>query len=232
MPRPFSLPAACLAVCLMGATAGRCPAALIVGDPSASSSNTGSNYSVDLEVATVSANKASLTFVVSNLTPASVGGYLTAFVFNNPGAITSASLVSSSLPGMTDFYFTNNQVNAQPFGGFDFGVGLTTANQNNVFEGGGAPSNGLGIGGVATFVLSVGGTGVGSLTTSDFVNALSTGGEFFAVRFRGLNGNLSDKVPGTLGTSVGPGAVPEPASVALMGLGLVGVAVVARRRAG
>lgn len=229
MPRITFPAAAWLAVCLMGATVSRCPAALIVGDPSASASRTGSNYSIDFEVSTVSANKASLTFVVSNLTPAAVGGYLTAFVFNNPGAITSASLVSSSLSGMTDFYFTNNQVNAQPLGGFDFAVGLTTANQNNVFEGGGPPSNGLAVGGIATFVLSVGGTGVGSLTTSDFVNVLSTGGEFFAVRFRGLNGNLSDKVPGIL---VSPGAVPEPASAALMGLGLAVVAVAARRRAG
>jgi len=198
-------------------------AALIVGDPSQSAEGSGATYSVDLQVSSVNADTADLSFTVTNASPAGLGGSLMGFVFNNPGAITGASLLGAGVATMDSFVFNNNNdpVNAMPLGAFDFLVGTSTN-----FQGGGSPSNGLAQGHTAEFVVRVTGTGVGGLTADDFLGAKNGDGWFFAARFQGLSSPFSsDKVPGVAGA-----VVPEPGSVALMGLGLAGVAGQVRRR--
>ncbi len=156
--------------------------------------------------------------LLNNTSPALNGGFITAFVFNVPaGAGVTSSLLASSdgdfdLLGETDF---SDNVNGAPFGQFDTG-----ASTGNSFEGGGNPSVGIAVGGMATFSFTLSGTGLGSLTAADFLSTLSVppgaggGLEDFVVRFRGFDDGGSDKV-----SNAGDTPVPEPATALLLSLG-------------
>jgi hypothetical protein len=153
-------------------------------------------------------------------------GFITAFLYNIPGTadVTGATLTSSDgdfvLLGDDDSF--DNGESGSPFGQFD--IGATTGSS---FEGGGNPALGIPQGGSATFTFTLTGTGLGSLTSADFLSTLSvppgagSGTEDFVVRFRGFPDNGSDKVPN--------GPVPEPGTLSLIGLGIASLA--ARRRA-
>jgi len=167
---------------------------------------------------------ASLAISVTNTSPAANGGFITAFVFNNPSdLISSVTLFSTSdadfgVIGGPDF---DDSVNGAPFGQFDIGTSTSDA-----FEGGGSPSAGIGVGGTLSIVLSLVGSSLDTLTSSSFFLALSEGTgagegyESFVVRFRGFEDDGSDKVPGT---PDGNGTeVPEPASIVLLGAALLG----------
>jgi len=146
-----------------------------------------------------SSSSATLEIVLNNTTQLSVGGYLTAFVFNNPDhKITDAALSSSN----TNFKVLgdpsyNGGISAPPFGNFD--LGASTSGQ---FLGGGSPNGGIPAGGSATFTFSLTGSGLDALTTASFLAALSSpesqdlAPAFFVARFRGFPNGGSDKVPG------------------------------------
>jgi len=174
-----------------------------------------------------SSSSATLDIVLNNTTQLSVGGYLTAFVFNNPDhKITGATLSSSN----TNFKALgspsyNGGISAAPFGNFDLG-----ASTGGKFLGGGSPNGGIPAGGSATFTFSLTGSGLDALTTASFLAALSSpegqdlAPAFFVARFRGFKNGGSDKVPGQ-GSGGGGGiggieSAPEPGTMTLAAIGI------------
>lgn len=189
------------------------------------------SYTGSLTYQSSDAQNAILTIVLENTSPAVNGGYLTAFVFNNPGdKIATASLAGPanfSLLGGPGF---NNGVNGAPYGQFDFG-----ASTGGSFEGGGPPSKGLGVGQSGTFIFTLTGTGLNVLNASSFLaeNSVPPGAgeglQPFVGRFRGFVDGGSDKVPDP---PLKPATVdtPEPATLSLAGTGLLALMGWAWRR--
>ncbi|WP_207191890.1 hypothetical protein, partial [Paracraurococcus ruber] len=140
--------------------------------------------------------QATLNVSLSNTSPTANGGYLTAFVLNNPGGITGVALTSAPNNFWSVLGLTNNGVNAAPYGQFDFG-----ASTGNGFEGGGQPSRGIATGASGSFAFSLTGSGLLSLSDTTFLTTLSSGpgigqgAEDFVARFRGFENGGSDKVP-------------------------------------
>jgi hypothetical protein len=159
---------------------------------------------------------------LTNTSPAGNGGLITALAFNNPGFtdVTSFSSTGNTNFGLIGDPSFNNSISASPFGKFDVGASITGS-----WLGGGNPNPGIGVGESATFTFNISFVDGLSLTENDFLNELSAdagggGAQFYAARFRGFNDGGSDKVPGE---------VPEPASMLLLGTGLVGIAGLKRK---
>lgn len=166
---------------------------------------------------------ATLIVALQNLATTDAGGKITAFAFNNPSnMITSVTLNStlfsfSTLLGGTNF---QNGIAASPFGDFDISVGV-----GNSWLGGGNPNSGIFTSSTATFTFTLTGSGLLAKTEQSFVDELSNnpgggGAQFFAVRYRGFNNGGSDKVTGTTSPN---GGTPEPSTIVLFGVGLLGV---------
>jgi hypothetical protein len=191
--------------------------------PISGTGSTGSSFTGTFEYSAASDTSGTVTVTLNDTTPASVGGFLTAFVFNIPDSadVTGATLTStlgtfSSLLGPTTF---SDNVNGAPFGLFDIGA-TTDPNAPFTFEGGGAPNRGIPVGGSATFTFTLTGSGLSGLTSASFLSTLSNadthggeGAEDFVARFRGLTDG---------------GSVPEPGTLMLIGAGVA--SLVARRR--
>lgn len=159
-------------------------------------------FSGSLDYAPTSATSALLTISLTNLSPASNGGFLTAFAFNvSPPGLT-VSMVSSGLPGWQSL----QAIDASPLPSFDFG-----ASSSSTWQGGGPPSHGIAVGSssTVTFLVTGAASAMNGLSDMSFFHASRTG-YAFAARFRGFNDGLSDKVVGI---------VPAPGVAAMLLLG-------------
>jgi hypothetical protein len=204
---------------------------MIEGNTSDSTANLG-NFVGSLVYTDLTSTSADLTVTLTNTSPVANGGFITAFVLNNPvNLITGITLVTS--PTASGFAliggptFQGQTVNGSPYGQFDFG-----ASTGGAFEGGGNPNTGLGVGVTGTFTFQLTGTSLDTLSEASFDGSLSSGtgigmgAEFFAARFRGFNDGGSDKVPAEVTQTV----IPEPSAMVLFCLGGVGAVSFIRRR--
>jgi hypothetical protein len=151
---------------------------------------------------------------LTNTSPASNGGFLTAFAFNIPNSFTINGIGFSAFG--YDFVRLLPPVNATPFGDFDTGAAIN--NNNPSWEGGGDPSGGVGVSGTGLFTFTLSGNGL--LSENDFFNQTDP---WFVVRFRGFDNGGSDKVPLS-------NPVPEPTTMLLLGIGLSGLAYFGRKK--
>ena len=204
---------ACVSALCLSAGVASADLVSIQGIVGASAEQTGATFSGSLEYNYISGTMGELKVSLTNDTPASVGGFLTGFLFRSD-AVTAASLVSSSESGMT----TTGAGSAAPFGMFDGGAAV-----GGSFLGGGNPSQGLGLGESGMFIFNVTSATAYTLSAGDFLGSLNEPG--FVVRFRGLADGGSDKVPGG-GFQV---VVPLPGAGALAAAGLAVVGLRRRR---
>ena len=171
-------------------------------------------------------NGESATLIVGleNTSSSADGGYLTAFALNSPGGITGVTVTDNdsgftwNLLQGTMFTLISNEISAEPYGNdFDFGaaVGTKWLGTGSGAEAG-QVSNGIAVGENYNFTFYLVGTGLDLFNEQSFVDALSSEGEFFVVRFRAFDDGESDKVPGD-------NPVPEPMTMLLFGPALLGL---------
>lgn len=104
--------AASLLLLVAALAASPAEAGLFFGDIANSTDATGSNYEGEFIYAFTSSTDATLTINLTNLTPAGVGGFMTAFVFNVPDAVTGVTLTSANPATMDTFFFSPDNINA------------------------------------------------------------------------------------------------------------------------
>lgn len=162
--------------------------------------------------ATVNITGNVLTISITNTSPPANGGFVTAAAFN----LTAGTVVNT---------FVSTNANFAIFGAAPTGwtgsvapdgtrTHLISATGNN-YNGGGNPTGGVGVGQTVTFTVTL--ASLNGNTEASIFNSL-------LIRSRGFEDGGSDKDPLT--------EVPEPASMLLLGSGLIGAAASLRRRYG
>ena len=129
----------------------------------------------------INASGSQITIVLSNTSPASNSGFITADTFNMPGnlGLTLASTTNAN------FQLSAGSIAVRPFPNTEFLLSAT----NNDWNEGGSPNGGIPVGGSATFLLNItGGTLIDNFANESAVFTSQL------IRLRGFNGNPdSDK---------------------------------------
>ena len=159
-----------------------------------------------------------LTITLNNTSPDGNGGFIVADAFNLPQGV---SVTGYSSPDNENFdTHLDGIVNTAPFGTRTDVISLG-GDLNNAWTGAdGNPAQGIGVGQSATFTFLLSGTGVNE--TDVFNSEL--------VRFKGFTNGSSDKTGVHIGSDGPPTAVPEPATLLLVGPGMAGIVWLRHRR--
>lgn len=190
-----------------------------------------------VEVTNQTYSSALIKVTLTNTSPFSNGGFLTAFAFNDPNSTTKGNIGSvtnyqQTFNPATGQNFAllgaptyNNSVSSAPFGNFDIGAGV-----GGSWHSGGNPVDGLAVGETGTFSFLVNGTNLTKLTAANLLTAMSsTGTAGFVVRFRGFTDGSSDKdIAGVVVKPPVNNPVPAPPALLLAGIGFV--ALIGRNR--
>lgn len=173
------------------------------------------HFTGSIEYNYLSGSSGQLLINLTNTSPVENGGYITALIFNvgapQRSGTDTATLQFASFPAFENI--PGPGIGGSPFGLFDAGAGI-----GGQFEGGGNPTQGIGVGQSGMFEFLVASPYANVLSAESFISGPN---DFnFVVRFRGFADEGSDKVP-----------VPVPGSVALLGLGAVAMSSRRRRTA-
>jgi MYXO-CTERM domain-containing protein len=197
------------------ATAAGAAVVPITSNSPLSTENLGT-FTGTLDYTYLGGNAGTLDVTLTNTTPVSIGGFITAFMFRPPPELGAfgCSLTASNFALMVN---VPAGTNGAPFTGpWIGGAGL-----DGSWLAGGQPQNGIGVGQTGSFSFSITGANASMLTSDSFVSGSLVSDPYaFVVRFRGMADGGSDKVPAN--------ELPAPGAVAL--LALAGVAR-SRRRA-